>query len=195
MIPFVGLTGGIGAGKSTALSSLEGLGAAVLSTDSVVHDLYDSAEVRDAVIGRFGASVAPGGVIDRAELAKRAFAATQDRLWLEQLLWPRVGARLVAWRRQLDQRSPPPRAAVVEVPLLFEAGMEAAFDATIAVIADEDVRALRASSRGHKALAERSARQLSQEEKAQRATYVVANDGDLDELAGKLSAVLDMLQR
>jgi dephospho-CoA kinase len=82
---------------------------------------------------------------------------------------------------------------VVEVPLLFESGMESVFDATIAVVADEDVRAQRAGSRGHEALAERSARQLSQQEKAERATYVVPNDDSLDTLESKLSAVLDML--
>jgi len=100
---------------------------------------------------------------------------------------------MVRWREQLEQGSPPPRAAVVEVPLLFEAGMEGAFDATIAVVADEDVRAKRAGARGHEALAERGARQLSQEEKAQRATYVVVNDGTVDQLEQKLSSVLDML--
>jgi dephospho-CoA kinase len=83
----------------------------------------------------------------------------------------------------------------VEVPLLFEAGTEGRFDATIAVIAEEDVRAQRAAARGHQALEERSARQLSQHEKAQRATYVVLNDGTIDELESKLSAILDMLQR
>jgi len=101
---------------------------------------------------------------------------------------------MVAWREELEGVSPPPRAAVVEVPLLFEAGNEGRFDATIAVIVDEDVRVQRASARGHEALQERSARQLSQQEKAQRATYVVLNDGTIDELESKLSAILDMLQ-
>jgi dephospho-CoA kinase len=192
---FVGLTGGIGAGKSTALAALERLGAAVLSTDRVVHQLYETDELRDAVIERFGPSVAPGGVIDRDALARVAFATPEDRRWLEELLWPRVGARMVAWREELELSSPPPRAAVVEVPLLFESGMESAFDATIAVIADEELRATRASSRGHDALAERLARQLSQQEKAQRATYVATNDGDVQELEAKLSAVLDILER
>jgi dephospho-CoA kinase len=71
--------------------------------------------------------------------------------------------------------------------------MEGAFDATIAVIADEDVRAERAGARGHEALDERGARQLPQEEKAARATYVVRNEGTIGELESKLSAVLDML--
>jgi dephospho-CoA kinase len=100
---------------------------------------------------------------------------------------------MVRWRNQLEHASSPPRAAVVEVPLLFESGMEGAFDATIAVVADEALRGERAGARGHEALAERGARQLSQQEKAQRATYVVVNDGSVHELERKLSAILEML--
>jgi dephospho-CoA kinase len=195
VVPFVGLTGGIGAGKSTALAALERLGAACLSTDQVVHELYQQPEVRDAMVARFGSSVVSGGEIDRAELAERAFAAPEDRSWLEGQLWPRVGERMASWRQQLERSSPPPRAAVVEVPLLFESGMDGAFDATIAVLADEDVRVQRAGARGHRALEERSKRQLSQDEKAQRATYTVRNDGSVDELEQMLSSVLDMLAR
>jgi dephospho-CoA kinase len=192
-IPFVGLTGGIGAGKSTALDALERIGAAVLSTDRVVHELYESDEVISAVRSRFGSDVVPDGAVDRPALARRAFATSEDRAWLEGLLWPGVGSRMARWRAELERRADPPRAAVVEVPLLFEAGMGGAFDATIAVVADEDVRAARAGGRGHEALAERSARQLSQQEKAQRATYVVVNDGTVDELESKLSALLEKL--
>ncbi|MDQ6607910.1 MAG: dephospho-CoA kinase [Actinomycetota bacterium] len=193
MLKFVALTGGIGSGKSTALAALQRLGAAVLSTDDVVHELYASDEVRDAVVARFGTEVASGGVVDRAALAERAFATPEDRGWLEGLLWPRVGARMASWRASLEAREDPPRAAVVEVPLLFEAGMEGTFDATIAVVSDEAVRGQRAGDRGHRALDERAARQLTQTEKAERATYVVQNDGGVDELEAKLSAVLDML--
>ncbi len=193
MIPFIGLTGGIGAGKSTALEAFARLGAAVLSTDGVVRDLYEDHRVMRAVTERFGSSVVPSGVVDRPALAQRAFATADDRRWLEELLWPLVGDRIVDWRRDLERQGPRPRAAVVEVPLLFEAGMEGSFDATVAVIADEPLRAQRAGSRGHRALAERSARQLPQKEKAQRATYVVVNDGTIDDLESKLSALLDML--
>jgi dephospho-CoA kinase len=193
VVPFIGLTGGIGAGKSTALEALRRLGAEVLSTDAVVHELYESDEIRDAVVQRLGDEVAPGGVVDRAAVARSAFATPEQRAWLEGLLWPRVGARMAAWRAALDSVVPPPRAAIVEVPLLFESGMEGAFDATIAVLADEAVRAQRAQERGHAALDERGARQLSQQEKAQRATYVVINDGTVGELENKLSAVLDKL--
>ena len=193
MIPFIGLTGGIGAGKSTALDALERLGARCLSTDREVHELYASPDVREAVVERFGPSVLADGRIDRAALARLAFAADADRSWLEGLLWPRVGERIVAWRDALSELSPAPRAAVVEVPLLFESGLDRGYDATIAVIADEEVRARRAGARGHEALAQRSARQLSQEEKSQRATFTVINDGTEAELEQKLSAILDKL--
>ena len=189
MAPFVGLTGGIGAGKSEALAALERLGAATLSTDRVVHDLYATDEVRDAVVARWGPEVAPDGVVDRPAVAKAAFAAPQEREWLEGLLWPRVGERIMAFRQ--EHRDAP--AVVVEVPLLFESGMDAAFDATIAVIADEAVRSERAAARGHASVDERTARQLPQEEKAARATYVVSNGGTLEDLQTSLSAVLARL--
>jgi dephospho-CoA kinase len=149
--------------------------------------------VRDAVVSRWGSGVAPGGVVDRAALARRAFATPEDRAWLEQLVWPRVGARMAEWRAGQSTREPAPRALVVEVPLLFEAGMEDGFDATIAVIADEDVRAERAGTRGHAALDERRARQLTQAEKAARADHVVRNDRDLQALEQELARVLEKL--
>ena len=193
-VPFVGLTGGIGAGKSSALAAFERLGAVTLSTDAVVHELYGSEQVRDAVVGRFGSDVAPGGVVDRGVLAERAFAADVDREWLEHLIWPLVGSRVAEFRRESALHEPPPRAVVVEIPLLFESGSDHGFDATIAIVADEAVRRGRAARRGFKALRERGARQLSQEEKAAKSTYVVVNDGDFDELERKLSSVLDILE-
>jgi dephospho-CoA kinase len=159
----------------------------------VVHELYADPEVRDAVVARWGGAVAPDGAVDRAAVARRAFADPGERAWLERLLWPRVGARMQAWREEEAARTPAPRALVVEVPLLFEAGMEAGFDATLAVVAAEEVRAARAGARGHAALDERAARQLTQAEKAERADHVVRNDRDLPALEEELSRVLEKL--
>jgi dephospho-CoA kinase len=185
----------MGAGKSTALEALRRLGAAVLSTDAVVHELYLQPQLRDAVVERWGPQVAPGGVVDRAAVAQRAFASEEDRRWLEGRVWPLVGARMLAWLEEVRSASngPEPRAAVVEIPLLFEAGMEAGYDATIAVVSEESVRRERARRRGHAVLDERAARQLSQGEKARRATFVVRNDGTREDLARELSDVLDKL--
>ena len=125
-VPFVGLTGGMGAGKSTALGALRELGAEVISSDEVVHELYESPEVVAALSERFGPEVAPDGRIDRPELARRAFATPEDRAWLEGLVWPQVGRRIASWLERARPLEPAPRAAVVEVPLLFEAGLRGA---------------------------------------------------------------------
>ena len=189
-VPFVGLTGGLGAGKSTALDALSELGAATLSTDAVVHEMLATPELRDQVAERLGEGVLREGEVDRAAVAARVFDSPEDRSWLEGVLWPRVGERIVEWRSEVEAMDPAPAAAVVEVPLLFEAGMEAAFDHTIAVVADEEVRARRAQARGHASVEGRTGRQLTQEEKSERADFTVRNDGTPAELRGELERVL-----
>jgi dephospho-CoA kinase len=193
-VPFVGLTGGLGAGKSEALRALGELGAATLSTDAVVHELLTGEELRGIVVERLGADVAPDGRLDRSLIAERIFADEDARAWLERELWPRVGQRVAEWKQEVEALDPPPPAAVVEVPLLFESGMEVAFDATIAIVADEAVREQRAGARGHAAVTERAGRQLSQAEKSQRANFAVRNDGTLEELRETLSEVLATLE-
>src|SRR5436190_22112756 len=106
----------MGAGKSEALKVLEGLGAATLSSDAVVAELLTTDEMRNQLVARFGDEVAPGGEVDRAKVASVVFEQPEQREWLEGLLWPQVGQRIAEWREQLDERDPPPRAAVVEVP-------------------------------------------------------------------------------
>ncbi len=127
-VPFVGLTGGIAAGKSEALEAFERLGAATLSTDAVVHELLTTGEVRDMLVERFGDDVAPGGEIDRGKVAEVVFGDDEQRKWIEGVLWPRVGRRIWVWRGEQQRRDTRPPAAVVEVPLLFESGMQDAFD-------------------------------------------------------------------
>lgn len=196
-VPLVGLTGGLGAGKTTALAELAELGAVVLSADDVVRELYADAAVRDAVRERFGDEVFDGARVERVTLAARVFAHDEDRRWLEQLLWPLVAQRAQEFHDEASSRVPPPRAAVFEAPLLFEADSQARYAATIAVIAEDSVRAERlgARPRGRTQLAQRDAHQLPQEEKARRATYVIVNNGSVAELREQLAAVLERLGR
>jgi dephospho-CoA kinase len=191
MAPFVGLTGGLGAGKSEALKLLGDLGAATLSTDAVVHELLEGDDLRDTFVARLGAGVAPNGHLDRGRIAERVFGDEEATAWLEGTLWPLVGERVAEWRASV----PVDQVAVVEVPLLFESGMEPVFDQTIAVVAEEATREERAGARGHAAVAERAGRQLSQAEKAQKADFTVRNDGSLDELKQTLSRVLAKLDQ
>ena len=188
---FVGLTGGIGSGKSEALAAFERAGVPTLSTDAVVHDLLGSPKVRDLLHERWGDRVLSGGQVDRSAVAAIVFDSPEDLAWLEGTLFPRVGQRMAAWRGELE---PEAGVAVVEVPLLFEAGIEGAFDAVVAVVADESLRAERAAERGHEGLEGRSGRQLSQDEKASRADHVIRNDGSLDDLEAAVAGVLAELR-
>jgi dephospho-CoA kinase len=160
-----------------------------------VHELYADPEVRDAVVERWGQDVAPGGTVDRSAIARHAFADADERGFLEGLLWPRVGRRMAEWRERQSAREPAPAALVIEVPLLFESGLDHGWDATIAIVADEEIRRERAAARGHQSVDERTARQLTQEEKAARATFAVANSGTIADLESRLSDVLAKLRR
>jgi len=194
-VPLVGLTGGLGAGKSTALAEFASLGAAVLSADAVVHELYGEKAVADAVRARFGDEVFDGAEVDRRALGERVFANEDDRHWLEALLWPLVIRRTADFYEQATAGVPPPPAVIVEAPMLFEAGGESRFAATVAVVADDSLRAQRIAGRDQAALARRDALQLPQQEKARRATHVVVNDGTVAELRERLAEVLAALRR
>jgi dephospho-CoA kinase len=192
---FVGLTGGIGSGKSEALAACRRLGAATLSSDEVVHELLATQEVQDLLAERWGKGVLSGDGVDRDAVAGIVFGRPDELAWLEGILFPRVGQRMAAWRFELEGRAEGPEIGVVEVPLLFEAGVDGAFDATIAIVADEEIRANRAAEREHRALGGRESRQLSQDEKASRADHVVRNDGTLEELERAMAGVLDKLRK
>jgi dephospho-CoA kinase len=189
-VPFIGLTGAVAAGKSEALAAFERLGAETLSSDQVVHDLQGEPEVAAKLADRWGDQVAPDGRVDRARVGAIVFERPDELRWLEALLHPLVGQRVAAWRESLPAEA---TLAVVEVPLLFETGLQQAFDATIAVVAPDEVRAERAGTRRTEQLEARAGRQLSQEEKAARATHVVANDGSRADLEAALRDLIPKL--
>jgi dephospho-CoA kinase len=188
---FVGLTGGIGAGKSETLAAFERLGAATLSTDRVAHDLLDDEQVREALVGRWGDQIAPNGRVDRDRVGEIVFADRDQLNWLESVTHPRVGAHVIEWRQSLG---PEVEVAVVEVPLLFEAAMEDAFDATVAVVADDEIRDRRLRERGQAGLEGREGRQLDQAEKGRRADHLIRNDASLQELEAEVRRLIDLLK-
>ena len=193
-MPFVGLTGGMGAGKSTALAALARLGAEVLSSDAVVHELYEGAQLRDAVVARFGAEVAPGRRgRSRGGRAPRVRERRGARV-AGGTVWPLVGARVAGWLERVRAQQPGAAggggrgAAAVR-------GRPGASCTTRRSRSSPRSRcaAQRAARAGTRSIDERAARQLSQEEKARRATFVVRNDGSEEELERELSAVLGKL--
>lgn len=152
----------------------------MLSSDEVVHRLIASdPDVRAALERRFGTT-------ERARVAEVVFAEPEELAWLERLLHPRVRAEYTAWLERLD---PAVDIAAVEVPLLYETGADALFDAVIVITAPEEVRRRRVDVD----LERRSRRLIPDEEKAERADFSYVNVGTLDELDGFVVSVLERL--
>ena len=185
----IAVTGGIGAGKSEALKAFARHGAAVLSSDEIVHRLLrDDPEVREAVVAELGPAALDGeGRIDRKAVGRLVFGNPERVAWLERLLHPRVAEAQLTWRREQAALTTPPRACVIEIPLLYEVGAEGRFDAVVVVTAPAHVRAERTPL----ATDDRAARLLPDEEKVARADFAFVNDGSVDELDAFVADVLD----
>lgn len=192
---FVGLTGVRGAGKTTALEAFARAGAPTLSTDDVVHKLLLEPEIGRRLVERWGEGVRTDGIIDRHAVAGTVFDDPAELEWVERFLHPLVRERIAAWRADLEQTTPRPDLAVVEVPLLFEGEMEKNFDATVTVVADRKLRQTRTARRTEHGTDTRDARQLSQEEKARRADFTIENDGTPDDLTEAVAEVRRRLHR
>ena len=182
---FIGLTGAIGSGKSEVLRALERLGAATLSTDEVAHEALADPEVVAKLVERWGSGVESDGTVDRKAVGEIVFNDPGELKWLESITHPKVGEKVWEWRQGLG---PDVELAVVEVPLLFEAGMEAGFDGVLVVVAG-DRRDAWLEARGDAGVEGRSGRQLTEAEKAERAMWVVENDGSLEDLQAKLEGM------
>jgi dephospho-CoA kinase len=189
----VAVTGGIGAGKSEALASFARHGAAVISSDEIVHGLLrEDAAVKGAIVGRFGEGVlGPEGEIDRDRVGEIVFSDPAKLGWLEALLHPRVVATYLRWRDELGRLSDPPAVCVTEVPLLYEVGAQEHFDAVVVVTATPEVRV----SRHIRPMHAREQRLISDEEKASLADFTYVNDGSLEELDAFVSDVMTRLSR
>lgn len=178
----IGLTGDIGAGKSTAARFFSSCGASVLDADAVVRDLWGLPEMIEAARNRWGRAVVADGRIVPAEVARWAFSAEEEYRWLSDLLHRPV---MIEMERRLAALS---GWVVAEIPLLFEVGRPHWIDETVYVTASPEKRASRNRSRGlgGSSLKKRERWLLAGEEKRRLADFVVANDGGRDDLAAAL---------
>ena len=186
----VAITGGIAAGKSEALAAFARHGAAVASSDEIVHRVYrEDGELQAALRARWGDAVfGADGEVDRAAVARIVFADRDELDWLERQLHPRVVRAHEAWLGELRGRAEPPTLAVVEVPLLYETGGERRFDKVVVVTAPAGVRGLRRGG-----FADREARLVSEQEKLDRADFAFVNDGTLAALDAFVADVVERL--
>ena len=195
----VGLTGGIGSGKSSLGAVLARLGVPVLDADQVARDCVEpGSDVLQHIVERFGPAVvlADGG-LDRAALAAIVFADAAARADLEAITHPCIRAGIATWVEAQHDLVPTPELVVVEHPLLAETGADADVDLVIVVEASEDVRIARlGETRG---MDEQEARRRigAQSDDATRrriADHVVVNDGDLAALDTLAADLLDALR-
>jgi dephospho-CoA kinase len=187
----VAITGGIGAGKSTALASFRRHGAATVSSDEIVHHLLrNDLDVRKALVERLGEEIlGPDGLPDRERIAVRVFKDRAALDFLEKLLHPLVSREYLAWREQLAALPEPPRVCVTEVPLLYEVGADERFDKVVVVTAPAKLREARRGGQKD----DRESRLLPDREKARRADFVYVNTGTPEELDAWVAGVMATL--
>jgi len=182
-IPRLGVTGGIGSGKSTATAFLAEFGAAVVSADELVHHLLEEQAIISRIERHFGGAVLEDEQIVRPALANVVFNDAGELVWLESLLHPHVKRLIADWARDQQSRRPRPPLLVAEVPLLFESDMTDIFDYILLVTAPEAARRKRLSSKvTADEFSRRAARQQPEAEKATRSDFVVENVGGREHL-------------
>lgn len=172
----VGLTGGIGAGKSTVARLLAGLGAVVVDADALAHEVTrPRSRALRLIVEAFGPEViTPAGELDRRALADRVFKDPDARRTLESITHPRI-ARLS--RCRIRQAMHHAAVVIYEAPLLFERDLDQQFEATIVVDVDPDCQRRRVTARDGQQGLDRIASQLPLAQKRARATHVIDNSG------------------
>ena len=187
----VGLTGGIGSGKTTVARMLEARGAVVFDADLLARDAIAAGTPgRERVLERFGPNVlAPGGDIDRDALAAVVFADPAARRDLEAIVHPEI-RRLFAEGAEAYEDTD--AVVVFSAPLLVETGMHTAFEVLVVVSAPTETqvdRLLRGRGMSESAIRQRIEAQLPLEEKAAVADVLIDNEGTLEELEGQIDRV------
>jgi dephospho-CoA kinase len=187
----VAITGGIGAGKSTALDAFRRHGAATVSSDEIVHHLLATdPDVKRALVERFGDVVlGEDGAPDRERIAIRVFKDRAALDFLEKLLHPLVSREYMAWREQLAALPNPPDVCVTEVPLLYEVGAEKRFDKVVVVTAPAKLREARRGGKQD----DREDRLIPEREKVKRADFTYVNTGTPEQLDAWVAEVMATL--
>ena len=192
----IGVTGNIGAGKSTVAHAFARRGAALIDADELAGNVLADPTVVQELWSAFGAEVAPRGTVDRAALARRVFGDDEERRRLEAIVHPRVRAAAREEAHALRTSSDPPVMIVHDVPLLFETGLDRELEAVVFVDAPLEVRVARVSARSGlsaEQVRERDAAQWPAERKRSRADVVIDNAGPREELEAQVEAAWSRL--
>ena len=169
------VTGALGAGKSTVCQIFADCGAHVIDTDKIAHQLIEGA-CRPEIIQLLGPEIESGGKIDRKKVAEIVFKNPKQLKALEEILHPQI-------LKQIENTFETTNKLIVaEVPLLFELGWQRYFDASICVTKKDIPKTSQWTSR--------MAHQFSEEEKASKADYLIANDGTVEDLKKQIHNII-----
>lgn len=194
----IGLVGGIASGKSAVASELAKLGAVVFDADKMAHAALDDPAVQTELVARWGDGILSStGKVQRQAVAKKIFGqhpkTVKEREFLESLLHPRIRSEVESQLAALENHEgvARPPAAVIDAPLLLEAGWKSICDAIIFVETSEPTRRERAEERGwsEEEIARRESAQMPIQEKRDSATHVLDNNGTTADLAREVSKV------
>jgi dephospho-CoA kinase len=182
----IGLTGGIGTGKSAAEKILEELGAYVIDADKIVHKLYERKEVLDQVKKHFPEAFINDN-LDKKKLASIIFKDNQKRTLLESIIHPKVNQDIEKWLKEVEKKDKD-AVAIVSVPLMIETGSYKKYDKIILIYAPKNLQIERLIKKGfteEEAISRINA-QMDIEEKRKFATYIVENTSTLEHLKNQL---------
>ncbi len=188
----IGLTGNIGSGKSTVARLFVERGAALVDADALAREATADPQVLADIATKLGDDLVKEGELDRAATAARVFADPEARITLNGIIHPWVRRESAARVEALSTRPDPPRVILMDIPLLYENGLERGLNAVIVVNAPLVTRIKRVSARSGLSEADVRARdkaQLPLEEKVARADYVLENGGSLEELEKQVEAL------
>ncbi len=192
----VGLTGGIGAGKSTVLKFISEKGIPVLQADQVGHGLLDQPKIKIKLINKYGKEIiGRNGKINRGELGKKVFQKPRNQKWLNELLHPAIRKLVALWVKKHQKKYFP--ILVVEVPLLFEKGYHRRFDGVLSISSPTKKRHKRLEKRGWlpEEIGRRENSQWSQARKNKKANWVIVNRKSLKELKYSVDQWLKTIKR
>ena len=186
----IGLTGGIGTGKTEVTHVLRELGAVVIESDKVAHLSYrPGTDAYDEIIDQFGKEVLDdSGVIDRGKLGGLVFAGADSRIQLEKIVWPAVRSWIT--ERLIHEKERGTKIIVIEVPKLFEAGWDDLADAIWTVEASSAAVAQRVNVRSNLSETEINARvqaQITRAERAERSDLLIENSAELADLRERIT--------
>ncbi|HAW94656.1 MAG TPA: dephospho-CoA kinase [Phycisphaerales bacterium] len=195
-VPVIGLVGGIGSGKSAVGEILGELGCFVSNSDAAAHACLRDPSVISLLQERWGDRVPViDGTPDRSAIARIVFGDESEREWLESVLHPMINRRR---RREFESLSDDVSGFVIDAPLLFEAGIDAECDAVLFIDSHLEHRLDRVvTSRGwsKEDLLSRESRQLPLDQKRDRATDVIPNDGSLNDLRAHVTNAFERIRR